>query len=103
MSGSSLRLGSLFTGYGSLDLAISRVFGPVETMFVSDIEPGSTHLLAQRTPGVPNLGDVTPGRLDSSVPGGCPRGRKPMPVVEHGRTPPRHETRHPIRTLVLPG
>lgn len=55
----SLRLGSLFSGYGGLDLAVHQVFGDVETVWVSDIEPGPRKVLAHRFPGVPNLGDIT--------------------------------------------
>lgn len=58
----SLRLGSLFSGYGGLDLAVHQVFGDVETVWVSDIEPGPCKVLAHRFPGVPNLGDIT--RID---------------------------------------
>lgn len=53
------RLGSLFSGYGGLDLAVHQVFGDVETVWVSDIEPGPRKVLAHRFPGVPNLGDIT--------------------------------------------
>lgn len=53
-----LRLGSLFSGFGALDLAIERVFD-ARTVWVSDIEPGPCKVLAHRFPGVPNLGDIT--------------------------------------------
>jgi DNA (cytosine-5)-methyltransferase 1 len=53
-----LRLGSLFSGFGGLDLAIERVFD-ARTVWVSDIEPGPRKVLARRFPGVPNLGDIT--------------------------------------------
>lgn len=49
-----LRLGSLFSGFGGLDLAIERVFD-ARTVWVSDIEPGPCKVLARRFPGVPNL------------------------------------------------
>ena len=55
----TLRLGSLFSGYGGLDLAVHQVFGDVETVWVSDIEPGPRKVLAHRFPDVPNLGDIT--------------------------------------------
>ena len=56
-----LRHGSLFSGYGGLDIAIADVFG-AETVWVSDIEPGPCKVLAHRYPDVPNLGDIT--RID---------------------------------------
>ncbi len=60
----TLRLGSLFTGYAGLDLAVEEAIGatlgePVETVWVSDIDPGPAKVLAHRFPGVPNLGDIT--------------------------------------------
>lgn len=78
------RLGSLFSGYGGLDLAIAEVLG-AETVFVADVckvnKDGSVghhephrapcSILAHRFPDAPNLGDVaaidwTPwrGRID---------------------------------------
>lgn len=54
----SLRLGSLFSGYGGLDLAIERVFG-ARTVWVSDIDPGPRKVLAHRFPHATNLGDIT--------------------------------------------
>ena len=68
----TLTLGSLFTGYGGLDLGISSVLD-VETRWVSDIEQrdkkgalvgNAPLILDYRFPGVPNLGDIT--RVDWS-------------------------------------
>lgn len=53
-----MKHGSLFSGYGGLDLAVNAVFG-TETAWVSDVDPGACKVLARRFPGVPNLGDVT--------------------------------------------
>jgi len=58
-----MKLGSLFSGFGGLDLAVEAVFG-ARTVWVSDIEPGPCKVLAHRFPGVPNLGDIT--RVDWS-------------------------------------
>ena len=54
----SLTHGSLFTGYGGLDLAVNAAFGS-ETIWTSDIDPGASRIIASRFPGVPNLGDIT--------------------------------------------
>jgi DNA (cytosine-5)-methyltransferase 1 len=51
-------IGSLFSGYGGLDLAVETVTGE-RTAWVSDIDPGACRILAERFPGVPNLGDIT--------------------------------------------
>ena len=53
-----MRIGSLFTGYGGLDMAVEQVFGAT-TAWVSDIDKGACKILAHRYPDVPNLGDIT--------------------------------------------
>lgn len=53
-----MKLGSLFTGYGGLDMAVSGVFD-AHPAWVSDVEPGPQAILSERFPGVPNLGDIT--------------------------------------------
>ncbi len=53
-----MRIGSLFSGYGGLDLAVSKFFG-AETVWYSEIEPAACEILAAHYPGVQNLGDVT--------------------------------------------
>ncbi len=71
------RMGSLFSGYEGIGLALAEVFGDVEHVFVSDVckhtktkdgchevghyEPhrAPCSILAHRFPCVPNLGDVS--------------------------------------------
>ena len=53
-----MRIGSLCTGYGGLDMAVASVFN-AETAWVADIDKHASQLLAERLPGVPNLGDLT--------------------------------------------
>lgn len=70
----ALRVGSLCTGFGALDLAIEDALGPTELVFVADPgskivdgrdghpdrwDDGPVKLLAHRFPGVPNLGDIS--------------------------------------------
>lgn len=47
-------VGSLFSGYGGLDLAVGG-----ELAWFSDIEPAAVTVMQAHNPGVPNLGDVT--------------------------------------------
>ncbi|MFJ3769833.1 DNA cytosine methyltransferase [Streptomyces sp. NPDC090082] len=54
----ALRIGSLCTGYGGLDMAVQSVLGG-SLAWVSDIDPGASRILAHHHPGVPNLGDLT--------------------------------------------
>jgi DNA (cytosine-5)-methyltransferase 1 len=54
----SLRLGSLCTGYGGLDMAVQQVLD-VELSWVADNDRHVRQLLAERHPHVPNLGDIS--------------------------------------------
>lgn len=51
------RIGSLFSGYGGLDLGVQAVLGG-SVVWHSDNDPGPSKILAHHWPGVPNLGDV---------------------------------------------
>lgn len=52
-----LRLGSLCTGYGGLDLGVGQVLG-VEHTWHAELDPDAGAVLAAHWPGVPNLGDL---------------------------------------------
>lgn len=53
-------IGSLFTGYGGLDMAVRMALDPAaKVAWTSDVEPGPCRLAEVRWPGVPNLGDIT--------------------------------------------
>ena len=53
-----MRIGSLFSGYGGLDMAVQAVLGGTVAWY-SEIEPAACRVLEAHLPGVPNLGDVT--------------------------------------------
>jgi len=53
-----VRIGSLFTGYGGLDLGVMRAIGG-HVAWVADNNPAAAQLLAARFPDAPNFGDVT--------------------------------------------
>ncbi|MGW1059334.1 DNA cytosine methyltransferase [Micromonospora rubida] len=66
----TLRLGSLCTGYGGLDLAAEAVLGPMEHAWYAEHDPAVTpagnpvpqhaaQVAAAHWPDVPNLGDLT--------------------------------------------
>jgi DNA (cytosine-5)-methyltransferase 1 len=61
MTGQRLRIGSLCTGYGGLDMAVARVFGG-RLVWCADNDRHVATLLDSRYPDVPNLGDLT--RID---------------------------------------
>lgn len=49
-----MKVGSLFTGYGGLDMAVGG-----DVVWYSEIEPAACKVLAEHYPSVENLGDVT--------------------------------------------
>jgi DNA (cytosine-5)-methyltransferase 1 len=55
----TVRVGSLCTGVGGLELGLRLAGVDVETVFVSDIDVAASEWLDARMPGVPNLGDFT--------------------------------------------
>lgn len=52
------RIGSLFSGYGGLDLAVEEVFDG-ETVWFSELNEPVARVFAHHWPGAPNLGDIT--------------------------------------------
>ena len=53
-----MRIGSLFSGAGGLDIAVEQFFG-ARTVWHCELDPAASKVLACRWPGVPNLGDIT--------------------------------------------
>jgi DNA (cytosine-5)-methyltransferase 1 len=53
-----MTIGSLFTGYGGLDLAVEQALGE-RTVWTCDNDPGAAAVIAERFPKAPNLGDIT--------------------------------------------
>ncbi|MCT1548988.1 DNA cytosine methyltransferase [Brevibacterium casei] len=56
--GRPLRVGSLFSGYGGLDLAVEHVFN-AETVWFSEINEPIARVFSHHWPEAPNLGDIT--------------------------------------------
>lgn len=52
-----MRIGSLFSGAGALDLAVEEVFGG-QTIWQAEVNKAASVVLGKRF-GVPNLGDIT--------------------------------------------
>jgi DNA (cytosine-5)-methyltransferase 1 len=53
-----MKVGSLFSGYGGLDLAVEEVYGAT-TVWHSELDKHASKVLAHHWPDVPNLGDIT--------------------------------------------
>ena len=61
-----MRIGSLCTGYGGLDLAVEQHFN-AETIWCSEYDKHASKIIEKRFPGIPNFGDLT--KIDwSTVP-----------------------------------
>lgn len=54
----SLTIGSLCTGYGGLDAAVSQHYG-ARTVWLSEVDKNANQILTHHYPDVPNLGDLT--------------------------------------------
>ena len=61
-----LRIGSLFSGYAGLDLAVQSVLN-AETVWFSEFDAAPSKILAHHWPTVPNHGDIT--KIDWSTVG----------------------------------
>jgi DNA (cytosine-5)-methyltransferase 1 len=55
---SKFKIGSLFSGYGGLDLAVMKVLN-AEVVWHCEYEEAPSKILKHHFPNVPNLGDVT--------------------------------------------
>src|SRR6188768_2021382 len=64
---------SFFSGVGGLDLGLERAGW--RTVSFSEIDPYASAVLAERWPGVPNLGDIT--AIADRVPSDVQRSRRP--------------------------
>lgn len=53
-----MKIGSLFSGAGGLDLAVERVFG-AKTAWLVEFDKDPSKVLERHWPDVPNYGDVT--------------------------------------------
>jgi DNA (cytosine-5)-methyltransferase 1 len=53
-----MKIGSLFSGYGGLDMAVSKVTG-AEVVWHCEIDQAPAKILEKNFPGVPNYGDIT--------------------------------------------
>lgn len=59
-------MGSLCTGYGGLELGLSKV-EDVELVFTADVDPDVSTVLSRRRPGIVDLGDITRVRWNGHV------------------------------------
>jgi len=85
-----MRVGSLFSGYGGLDMAVGG-----DLAWYSEIEPAACKVLAAHHPGVPNLGDVTKVDWATVPPIDVLTGGYPCQPFSHaGKRKGKHDERH---------
>ncbi|GAA1562157.1 DNA cytosine methyltransferase [Brevibacterium picturae] len=75
-----LRIGSLFSGYGGLDLAVEHVFN-AETVWFSELNEPVARVFAHHWPDTPNLGDITTIDWHEVEPVDIPTGGLPCQSV----------------------
>jgi len=88
-----VRVGSLFSGIGGLDLGLERA--GMTVVWQSEIDPYASRVLAKHWPNVPNLGDVTTIDWSTVEPvdiicGGYPCQPFSLAGVRRGDADPRH-------------
>jgi DNA (cytosine-5)-methyltransferase 1 len=85
-----MRVGSLFTGYGGLDMAING-----DLAWYAEIEPAACRVLEAHHPGVPNLGDITKINWDEVEPVDVITGGYPcQPFSTAGNRKGKNDERH---------
>jgi DNA (cytosine-5)-methyltransferase 1 len=85
-----IRVGSLFTGYGGLDMAVGG-----DLAWYAEIEPAACRVLEAHHPGVPNLGDITKINWDEVEPVNVITGGYPcQPFSQAGQRKGKYDERH---------
>jgi DNA (cytosine-5)-methyltransferase 1 len=85
-----MRVGSLFSGYGGLDMAVGG-----ELAWYSEIEPAACKVMEAHHPGVPNLGDITKVDWSAVEPVDVMTGGYPcQPFSNAGMRKGKHDERH---------
>ncbi len=89
-----MRIGSLFSGAGGLDMAVEEVFGG-EVAWQCEFNEAASKVLAHRYPGVPNFGDVTAVDWDTVEPVDIMCGGYPcQPFSQAGQRKGTDDERH---------
>lgn len=85
-----MRVGSLFTGYGGLDMAVGG-----ELAWYAEIEKAACQVLAAHYPNVPNLGDITTIDWSTVEPVDVLTGGYPCQPFSHaGKRKGKNDERH---------
>ncbi len=98
-----MRIGSLFSGYGGLDMAVSSVLGG-EVAWHVEYDKAPSRILAHHYPDVPNYGDVTQVDFTTIEPVDVLTGGYPCQPFSHaglrkGTDDDRHLWPHVLRAI----
>lgn len=93
-----LGIGSLFSGYGGLDLAAEYVFN-AKTVWFSELNGPVAHVFSKHWPDAPNLGDITIIDWSQVEPVDILIGGFPCQNVSTLGKRAGLATRHPLRTM----
>ena len=98
-----MRIGSLFSGYGGLDMAVSSVLGGDVAWHV-EYDKAPSRILAYHHPDVPNYGDVTQVHFTTIEPVDVLTGGYPCQPFSHagmrkGTDDDRHLWPHVLRAI----
>ncbi len=98
-----MRIGSLFSGYGGLDMAVSSVLGGSVAWHV-EYDKAPSRILAHHYPTVPNYGDVTQVDFTTIEPVDVLTGGYPCQPFSHaglrkGTNDERHLWPHVLRAI----
>ena len=98
-----IRIGSLFSGYGGLDLAVQSVLGG-EIAWHVEYDKAPSRILDHHFPGVPNYGDVTQLDFTTVEPVDVLTGGYPCQPFSHaglrkGTDDERHLWPHVLRAI----
>jgi DNA (cytosine-5)-methyltransferase 1 len=81
--GDGLRIGSLFTGTGALDLAVADALPGAATAWCSDTDRAASAVIAARMGGAENLGDIRRADWSAVPPVDIITGGFPCTDVSH--------------------
>src|SRR5699024_1641775 len=80
-----MRLGSLFSGYGGVELGLQSVLGGT-VAWHCDNDPAAARVLTQHRPDTPNLGDITTVDWHQVAPVDVVTAGLPCPDISHAGT-----------------
>lgn len=90
-----MKIGSLFSGYGGLDMAAQAVFPNAHPAWFVEYDQAPASILKHHWPGIPNYGDITTINWDTLPQVDILTGGYPCQPFSHaGTRKGEHDERH---------